>query len=185
MSRAIRRRFLQDLLRVAGVEVNGPNPWDVAVHDERFYDRVLHGGALAAGESYVDGWWDCPRLDELVHRVISHKLDERVSGNWAVRLAVLKRTLSGLFRRADSAEVAKVHYDLGNEFFRRMLGRTMVYSCAYWKNAVTLDQAQSDKLDLVCRKLGLTRQDRLLDIGCGWGPLARHAAERYGCQVTG
>ncbi|MFC9298223.1 class I SAM-dependent methyltransferase [Streptomyces sp. NPDC057011] len=77
------------------------------------------------------------------------------------------------------------HYDVGNEFYEHVLGPSMVYSCAYWSPGTTLEQAQRDKLDLVCRKLALTPGTRLLDVGCGWGSMALHAAREYGVQVTG
>src|SRR5262249_39758732 len=77
------------------------------------------------------------------------------------------------------------HYDLGNDFYRAMLGPSMVYSCAYFRDATTLDDAQEAKLDLICRKLRLETGRRLLALGCGWGSLARFAAERYGAQVVG
>ncbi|KOU82964.1 MULTISPECIES: SAM-dependent methyltransferase [Streptomyces] len=77
------------------------------------------------------------------------------------------------------------HYDVGNDFYERVLGPSMVYSCAYWTPGSTLERAQHDKLDLVCRKLALKPGDRLLDVGCGWGSLALHAAREYGARVTG
>ncbi|MEU2392972.1 cyclopropane-fatty-acyl-phospholipid synthase family protein [Streptomyces sp. NPDC007369] len=82
-------------------------------------------------------------------------------------------------------EVVSHHYDVGNEFYERVLGPSMVYSCAYWSTGSTLEQAQRDKLDLVCRKLGLRPGDRLLDVGCGWGSMALHAARAYDARVTG
>ncbi|WP_371616198.1 class I SAM-dependent methyltransferase [Streptomyces sp. NBC_00454] len=77
------------------------------------------------------------------------------------------------------------HYDVGNEFYAHVLGPSMVYSCAYWSPGGTLEEAQRDKLDLVCRKLALKPGDRLLDVGCGWGSMALHAAREYGARVTG
>ncbi|MFJ6785444.1 class I SAM-dependent methyltransferase [Streptomyces yangpuensis] len=77
------------------------------------------------------------------------------------------------------------HYDVGNDFYERVLGPSMVYSCAYWTPGSTLERAQYDKLDLVCRKLALEPGDRLLDVGCGWGSMALHAAREYGARVTG
>ncbi|MGR4883428.1 class I SAM-dependent methyltransferase [Streptomyces sp. LARHCF249] len=77
------------------------------------------------------------------------------------------------------------HYDVGNEFYAHVLGPSMVYSCAYWSPGATLEEAQRDKLDLVCRKLALAPGARLLDVGCGWGSMALHAAREYGVQVTG
>ncbi|MCX5607591.1 MULTISPECIES: cyclopropane-fatty-acyl-phospholipid synthase family protein [unclassified Streptomyces] len=77
------------------------------------------------------------------------------------------------------------HYDVGNEFYGHVLGPSMVYSCAYWNPGATLEEAQRDKLDLVCRKLALTSGARLLDVGCGWGSMALHAAREYGVQAVG
>jgi cyclopropane-fatty-acyl-phospholipid synthase len=88
-------------------------------------------------------------------------------------------------RRRDAAAISH-HYDVGNDFYRMVLGPSMVYSCAVWDDATTgLEAAQAAKLDLVCRKLGLGPGKRLLDVGCGWGSLALHAAEHYGAEVVG
>ncbi|MFI8104167.1 class I SAM-dependent methyltransferase [Streptomyces sp. NPDC086023] len=87
-------------------------------------------------------------------------------------------------RRRDQQAISH-HYDVGNEFYERVLGPSMVYSCAYWREDGTLEEAQHEKLDLVCRKLGLREGDRLLDVGCGWGSMALHAAREYGARVTG
>uniref|UniRef100_A0AAU2JRY9 Cyclopropane-fatty-acyl-phospholipid synthase family protein n=1 Tax=Streptomyces sp. NBC_00049 TaxID=2903617 RepID=A0AAU2JRY9_9ACTN len=82
-------------------------------------------------------------------------------------------------------EAIRHHYDVGNDFYGHVLGPSMVYSCAYWSEGSTLEQAQRDKLDLVCRKLATRPGDRLLDVGCGWGSMALHAAREYGARVTG
>jgi cyclopropane-fatty-acyl-phospholipid synthase len=88
-------------------------------------------------------------------------------------------------RRRDAAAVSH-HYDVGNDFYRLVLGPSLVYSCAVWDDdTVSLDDAQAAKIDLVCRKLALRPGMRLLDVGCGWGSLALHAADRYGVQVVG
>src|SRR3546814_7861297 len=79
-----------------------------------------------------------------------------------------------------SYEVGKRHYDLGNDLYRAMLGKRLVYSCGYWRQAENLDDAQEAKLDLICRKLGLREGMRVLDFGCGWGAALKFAAERYG-----
>jgi cyclopropane-fatty-acyl-phospholipid synthase len=180
-----RAQVLERILRKAGVELNGPNPWDIQVNDERLYDRILSHGDLGIGESYVNGWWDCPRIDELTCRILSHRLLEHVKNDWRMTLAAIRGRLFNLQTVRRAAEVAEKHYDLGNEFFETLLGPTMVYSCAYWKHTAHLDQAQHDKLELICQKLQLDKRDRVLDIGCGWGALARHVAQKYGCRVMG
>ncbi|WP_328621299.1 cyclopropane-fatty-acyl-phospholipid synthase family protein [Streptomyces sp. NBC_00354] len=90
-----------------------------------------------------------------------------------------------LHTRSRDRQAISHHYDVGNEFYEHVLGPSMVYSCAYWSPGSTLEEAQRDKLDLVCRKLGLEPGLRLLDVGCGWGSMALHAAREYGVRVTG
>ncbi|MGW2259840.1 class I SAM-dependent methyltransferase [Streptomyces sp. NPDC001780] len=89
-------------------------------------------------------------------------------------------------KRRDKQAISH-HYDVGNDFYELVLGPSMVYSCAYWDDipGFTLEDAQRDKLDLVCRKLALREGDRLLDVGCGWGSMAIHAAREYGARVVG
>ncbi|MEU8668796.1 cyclopropane-fatty-acyl-phospholipid synthase family protein [Streptomyces anulatus] len=97
----------------------------------------------------------------------------------------VRRRTGPLHTRRRDKEAISHHYDVGNDFYALVLGPSMVYSCAYWQDGGTLEDAQRDKLDLVCRKLGLKEGDRLLDVGCGWGSMAIHAARAYGAQVTG
>ncbi|TVQ37518.1 MAG: cyclopropane fatty acyl phospholipid synthase [Spirochaetaceae bacterium] len=172
-----------DLLQLAGITVDGPHPWDMQVHDQRLYARVMGGGSLALGESYMDGWWDTPSIDQFIQKLFEAQIEKRVKGDWQTLLVGLKcrYTNPQVIRRA--YEIGKRHYDTGNDLFRIMLDRRMVYSCGYWRDARNLDQAQEAKLDLICRKLELEPGMTLLDIGCGWGSLLQFAAERYG--VTG
>ena len=179
------QKLLEPMLREVGIRINGSEPWDMTIHDERFFDRFIRDGTLGAGESYVDGWWDCERLDELTIRVFSSELSDMCARNWRVRLYHLQNVLLDRQRGHRSMAVAEQHYDLGNEFFARMLGPTMVYSCAYWHDTDHLDEAQRKKMDLCCRKLELKEGDRLLDVGCGWGSMMKYAAENYGCEVIG
>jgi cyclopropane-fatty-acyl-phospholipid synthase len=182
--RGIARRTLEEILGPVGVAINGNAPWDVRVHDDRFFERVLVEGTLGLGESYVDGWWDCDRLDEMVCRALRQNLDHRIL-DWRNKLFLVLMQLRNLQTLTRAKQVAERHYDLGNDFFAQMLGPTMNYSCAYWRDAEDLDAAQEAKMDLVARKLQLRPGDRLLDIGCGWGSMARFAAERYGCEAVG
>ncbi|ROQ68482.1 cyclopropane-fatty-acyl-phospholipid synthase [Streptomyces sp. 840.1] len=97
----------------------------------------------------------------------------------------VRRRTGALHTKRRDKEAISHHYDVGNDFYELVLGPSMVYSCAYWEDGGTLEDAQRDKLDLVCRKLALKEGDRLLDVGCGWGSMAIHAAREYGARVTG
>lgn len=178
------QRILTDLFSRAGVTVDGPAPWDISVHDRRFFGRVLRHKNLGLGESYMDGWWDCPAIDELVCRLLAARLDETVRDSPRLALAALPARLVNLQTRRGSRLVAHRHYDLGNDLFLGFLDANLQYSCAYFRNGDDLDTAQRRKLDLICDKLGLTPGHTLLDIGCGWGGLARYAASTRGCAVT-
>lgn len=178
------RRALTELLARAGIAVDGQQPWDIRVLDQRMFRRVLAEGSVGAGESYMDGWWDCARLDEMLRRAFSFRLDEQLP-TWRQVIAGLRARVFNPQSRQRAFVVGKRHYDIGDDLYERMLDRRMIYSCGYWRAAENLDDAQEAKLDLVCRKLGLQRGMRVLDIGCGWGGAAQFAAERYGVTVTG
>ncbi len=181
---AAEHRVLAQLLAPADVELGGSRPWDIVVHDSRMPARVLAHGTLGAGESYLDGWWDCERLDEMLTRVLRAGLDRSLRSARVLQTVLLAKLRNPQSRRR-AFIVGREHYDIGDDLFERMLDRRMIYSCAWWRDACDLDAAQEGKLDLVCRKLGLERGMRVLDIGCGWGGAARFAAERYGVTVTG
>ena len=144
-----------ELLAAAGVVVGGDRPHDIRVHDDRLWARVLRDRELGLGEAYQDGWWDADRLDEFLVRVLTADLRTSVRSSpslvWNVaRARIVNRQTT---RRAERN--AQAHYDIGNDLYLRMLGDEMVYSCAHWKDADDLADAQTAKLDLVCRKLGL------------------------------
>jgi cyclopropane-fatty-acyl-phospholipid synthase len=176
---------VRDLFASADIRFGGERPWDIRVHDERFFRAVLTGGTLGFGESYMDGWWDCNALDEMCSRAIRARLEERIPLNFRTLLAIASSYLFNLQTRSRAKLVGKRHYDVGNDLFECMLDPSMQYSCAWFRDTDDLAQAQREKMDLICRKLGLGEGMSLLDIGCGWGGLARHAAERYGCHVVG
>ena len=178
------RHRIAELLAIADVQIGGGRPWDIRTHDERLWSRVLAEGSLGLGESYMDGWWDCAGLDEFFHRVLAADLDTRVQ-SWKDGLRLVRAKLFNLQTPSRAFRIGRHHYDLGNALFSAMLDQRLIYSCGYWKDAATLDEAQEAKLDLVCRKLALQPGMRLLDIGCGWGGTARFAAERYGVSVMG
>jgi cyclopropane-fatty-acyl-phospholipid synthase len=141
-----------EIFALAGIEIGGRSPWDLQVYDERFYQRLLSDGSLASGESYMDGWWDAAALDELCTRVHGANLAAKV-GEWKTIWLALKGRIFNRQTKSRSAEVAQEHYDLGNDIYEAMLDRRMQYTCGYWKDATTLDQAQENKLGLICRKI--------------------------------
>jgi cyclopropane-fatty-acyl-phospholipid synthase len=177
--------FIRELLEKAGIEIGGRASHDIVVHDRRFFDRVARDGPLGFGESYMDGWWDAPAVDELITRIHQAKLADVIPKNVKYVASALKAKLLNLQTRRRSFEVGRRHYDVGNDLYRAMLDKRLVYTCGYWKDATNLDDAQEAKLDLVCRKLGLREGMRVLELGCGWGSFAKYAAEKYGVSVTG
>lgn len=179
--------ILRQLATSAHIAFNGSAPWDIQVHDPDTYRRILTQGSLGFGEAYMDGLWDAQRLDQLFHRLLRCDIDERIHSvsRWRFFADVFRQSLFNLQSMRRAFEVGERHYDIGNDVFEAMLDSGMNYSCAYWPGAADLEQAQRNKLDLICRKLELRKGERLLDIGCGWGGMARYAAEHYGVDVTG
>lgn len=178
-------RMAKELLQQADIKINGSRPWDIQVHHADFFKRVFQQGSLGFGESYMDGWWDCDQLDVLFYKILKGKLDKQMPGNLKDILRIAGARLFNLQSRRRSWIVGKEHYDIGNDLFARMLDPHMQYSCAYWREAETLEQAQNAKLKMICEKLQLKPGMRLLDIGCGWGGLAAYAAQNYGVSVDG
>ncbi len=178
------RKIVEQLLSETGVRINGPERWDIQVRDDRFYTRVLKDGSLGLGESYMEGWWDCPRIDEFICRLLKGNLEKKIRGNLRTLLFYLSARIFNLQSPARAGIIARRHYDIGNDLFSSFLDPYNQYSCAYFQGTDDLTEAQQKKLDLICRKMNLQRGDHVLDIGCGWGGFARYAAEHYGCTVT-
>ena len=175
---------LQTLLSDADVRIDGSRAWDLQMNDQRLPSRVLAGGSLGLGESYMDGWWDAASLDGFLFHLLDARIDQRTH-SLAELWDGLRAHLLNLQKGHRAFEVGERHYDLGNDLYRAMLGKRLVYSCGYWRQAENLDDAQEAKLDLICRKLGLRPGMRVLDIGCGWGEALKFAAERYGVSGVG
>lgn len=180
-------KIIAELFGLADIQIDGDRPHDMRVHDPRVFNAILSKWSLGLGESYMAGWWDCPRLDDMIARLLSADLNNQVTGLARLRTVseVLRAKLLNLQSQARAFQVGEEHYDLGNDLFEQMLDPRMIYSCAYWEHATTLAQAQEHKLDMICRKLKLQPGERLLDIGCGWGGLAAFAAQHYGVSVLG
>ncbi|HUN61385.1 MAG TPA: cyclopropane fatty acyl phospholipid synthase [Candidatus Sulfotelmatobacter sp.] len=183
-SRDLQNRVASSLQR-ANVRINGARPWDIVVHDPRFYSALVSRASLGLGESYMDHWWDCADLSEFFCHLLHAHLDRRLSLNWTAGLAFLRARIANRQAKSQATENVHQHYDKGNALYQNMLGRWMLYSSANWEHASNLDQAGEAKLEFVCKKLHLRSGQRVLDIGCGWGGFAKYAAQRYGVHVVG
>ena len=184
-SRSQAQQTVEELLALADVKVNGSRPWDITVHNQSLYRRLLASGTMGLGEAYMDGWWDAKQPDQLIQRLLSADLRNQVKLSPSL---VKQAVLSTMLNRQTTKRAkhnASFHYNIGNDLYERMLDKRMIYSCAYWKDAKNLDDAQEAKLDLICKKLYLKKGMTLLDIGCGWGGFAEYAARKYGVKVTG
>ncbi len=179
------RHAVESLFALADVHFDGARSWDIRVHNERLFKRVLAEGSLGFGEAYMDGDWDCAALDQLFDRLISARIGDRLGMTLPLALLMLAARLTNRQSVARSADVAKAHYDLPIDIHEATYDKRLTASCAYWKDAPTLDQAQENKLDLICRKIGLKPGFSVFDIGCGWGSFVGFAAERYGANATG
>ena len=179
------RAKLEKLLEGTDIIFNGDKPSDICVYNSNLYEKILNQGTLGLGEAYMDEWWDSSRLDELFNKFCSAQVKSRVmldpqsikNGLWSYFINRQSKNLV--------SDKVKHHYDIGNDLYRAMLDARLTYSCGYWKEAKTLDQAQEDKFDLICRKLNLQPGQRILDIGCGWGSFMKYAVEKYDVSCVG
>jgi len=179
-----KKEVIQSLLSEAQITLNGSGETDIQVNNSGFYNRVLREGVLGFGESYMDGWWEVQKPDDLFYRLINASLHEKVK-SWKIVTHILKAKIFNSGKQSKAFEVGEKHYDIGNSLFQKMLDKRMAYSCGYWKEAKNLDEAQEAKLDLICRKLNLQPGMKVLDVGCGWGSFCKYAAEKYDVDVVG
>ncbi len=178
------KQIIQKILTEADIVINGGRPWDIQVHNEKLYSRIMAQGTLGAGESYMDGWWDVEALDVFFTNLLRIDIESKLRKNPVLILSILKGLIFNL-QRMKVFQIAEEHYDIGNDLYTKMLDSRLTYSCGYWKDAKTNEEAQKAKLDLVCRKLNLKMGDKVLDIGSGWGSFINYAAENYGVECVG
>ncbi|WP_334118430.1 cyclopropane fatty acyl phospholipid synthase [Limnobacter sp.] len=180
-------KIIAELLHNAGIAINGPEPHDIQILDERLFSAVLGHGSLGLGEAYMSGWWDAERLDRFMFKLMQNDADEQTKAwnkmQWL--MLALREKVINLQAPTRAFQVGEHHYDTGNDLFEAMLDPLMIYSCGYWEHAGNLEEAQLHKLDMICKKLLLKPGEKMLDIGCGWGGLAWFAATHYGVQVLG
>ena len=179
------KSVVTDLFKIAGVSIDGNAPWDLQIHNDQFYERVLRNPDLGLAEAYMDGWWDCPRIDLFITRLAEASNEIQLKTTFRLSFKLLLTRFLNFQTKKRALQVGITHYDLGNDLFQLMLDSRMNYSCGYWKDAQTLEAAQLAKLDLICAKLLLKPGMRVLDIGCGFGGFSRYAAENYGVEVVG
>lgn len=177
--------FMTELMGMVDIQDGGKRPQDIQIHDERWYAKAMHQGILGLGESYMDGWWDANDLYAAFRVAIGAELEKKLRPNAKMVLAGIDATVRNRQTKTRAKHNAEHHYNIGNDLYEQMLDKRMIYSCGYWEGARSLDQAQEQKLDLICRKLGLKKGMTVLDIGCGWGGLLKYAAENYGIKGVG
>ncbi len=180
------KKRLERVLDGTGIAFNGPEPWDISVHNTDLYKRLFAQGSVGFGESYMDGWWDCEELDKMFTILLSVNIKDRMAINAGMLLDLAQARLSNQQNISKASGSVGKNYDLGNDLFRAMLDPELAYSCGYWKNnATTVADAQLAKFDLICRKLGLREGQRVLDIGCGWGGLLKYMCTHYKVSAVG
>ena len=163
------KRIVTHLFNKAKITINGQERSDIKVKNQNFYKRVLFNGSLGLGESYMDGWWECEAIDELIYKILKVNLDRKIFSLKSEFFNNFKARFLNLQKKSKAFEIGKKHYDRGNELFENMLDKYMNYSCGYWKDAENLDEAQINKMELICSKLYLKGGEKILDIGCGFG----------------
>ena len=177
--------WFAQLLAAADIHLNGSRPWDLQIHHPHTLSRIMREGSVGLGESYMDGWWECQAIDQMMTRMLRARLHEHLGtprahvhswlSQWSKRLPV-----------GPSRIVGRAQYVFSNPLFTAMLDDSMSHSSAYWdEGATTLTKAQEAKMEMVCRKLKLQPGMRLLDIGCGWGSFIRYAAKHHGVHAVG
>ncbi len=186
MTTSIIRRMLQRTLERhdTDIELDGDRSWDPQIHDDRFYWKILQG-SVGLGEAYMDNLWDAEELDEFFHRIHRSGIMDGSASSLSTIIKKIRAIVSNPQSRGGSKKIADDHYNRPADLFERFLDPYLQYTCGYYHETDDLDESQEKRLELICNKLHLQEGDRHLDIGCGWGGLAKYAAEKKGVEVTG
>ena len=179
------KKAVLNLMEIAGITINGEMPYDIHIHNDKFYNRVFHHSLLGLGESYMDKWWECKAIDQLVEKFLLADLLNKIKQDWVTTWNIFKANVFNLQNTRRAFMVGKKHYDIGNDLYMKMLDKQMQYTCGYWEDAKTLDKAQEAKLAMICKKLKLEPGMEIIEFGCGFGGFAKYAAQKYGVSVTG
>ena len=159
------------------------------LHNWKPFSAALKSGDIGFAESYIAGDWTTPHLAQLLHLLLANRraLDNVIHGSWAGRLLYRMRHLLNRNTKTNSRKNIHAHYDLGNAFYQLWLDGTMNYSSGLFRDDLTQDmsQAQDAKVRRALHMAGVSRGDRVLEIGCGWGALAEKATQEFGAQITG
>jgi cyclopropane-fatty-acyl-phospholipid synthase len=170
-----------------GDPTTGPSA-EIKIHSPVFYRQAAFGGSIGIGEAYMNGGWDCEELTSLIRLLVLNRqtrddLDKGLAC-FVQKLQYLSYRLHANTRRGSRRNI-HAHYDLGNAMYQLFLDSTMSYSCGYFTMpSMTLEDAAKAKYDLICKKLRLTPNTHVIEIGTGWGGFAIYAARHYGCPVT-
>lgn len=178
------KSFVNEIFSHAGISVNGSHSHDIHIKNDKVYERILRQGSIGFGEAYMDGLWECERLDEFFCKLTPSQPEKKIK-NLKVLSYYLSSVIFNKSGRSRAFQIGERHYDIGNELYQNMLDKRMVYSCAFWKNADSLDDAQEAKLDLICKKLHIKEGSTILDIGCGWGSFVKYVVEKHNVKAVG
>lgn len=172
------------VFKYAKIQVNGPNAWDPQITDDRFYREVALRGSLGLGDSYLKGWWTCRDMSGFIYRLLDSGITDKVPRFDSLYMRMKDLIVDGQ-NPENAKQVAHAHYDTDPAFFEGVLGPTNSYTCARWMGVNNLEDAQIQKMDLLCRKAELSPGKKVLDIGCGWGGFLAHATSKYGVSGIG
>jgi len=160
----------------------------IVIKNSKTYRKILFGGSIAAGESYIQGWWSSPDLTKVIQVLgreqgIQDEIEKRIAKVMAIPSWIYHKANKNT--RSGSKKNIVAHYDLGNALYEQFLDKEMLYSSAIYPSSdASLEDAQLHKLKMICQRLGLKKDETLLEIGTGWGALAIYAAQHYGVKVT-